>query len=273
MKASPLAVSSRWLPMAADGRLLNPCRREAIASMWRDVTDLACQQLREIIGSGITAIYLRGSVAAATAQCGVADLDLVVVVREPLSRALYPPLNQWRLQLLRDHPWLRDIEAPLVVQGWLEGAPAARQRRFQLQTQAICWHGEDISRAWPPCYLSADLAWHLPQLARHLARARSFLAAARVTDEADYTRACHWILRRIVRAGFERVMLREGRYSRDIDLCGEAICRHQPEWASLVEQALLLAHSPRPDRDRVVAIIDQLGESIASHAEVLPREG
>jgi hypothetical protein len=238
------------LAVDAAGYCVNPCDRHLIEPPWLDLMVDWVVSCEMALGERAIALYLRGSVPRGQAIAGWSDLDGVVICRDgrqPTDRAWLQTLAH---TLGDRHPCCRGIETSLitladlwdVTQSW--GA--------LLKTQGLCVWGEDLVQALPPVALGPALLIHSPHLwtdwtdTAH--RLRQGVTPARVQ------RLGAWWARRVVRSGFELVMLREGTYTRDLYPCYMKFARHYPAQSRWMGAALQGAIAPLPDRAAWLAL-------------------
>ncbi len=210
------------------------------------------------LGDRLHSFYLRGSVPRGRAIAGLSDLDSLAVTHQPLTETEQVSLQQLSRQLSRRYLFCRRVEiahqarTAILTSGWAA----------VLATQGLHLWGENLLPALPPAYPGPDLMSHLPTLERDLARAIADLRQLdpRALDYASRVRARgSWLARRLVRAGFELVMAREGQFTRDLGLCYERFAAYYPERAPQMESALQLALRPTSQRAGLLLFGNQLG--------------
>jgi len=208
---------------------------------------------RTRVGPSLHSVYVRGSVAVGRAVPGASDIDTLAVVRDhvPLSIEWADDIAR---TVTRRWPYVAGVEVCLYPIGAVErtGRLAAL-----IKTQCGCLYGTDLSariRGFAP---GIDLLFHAWDLPRDLAVARRALAPQ--NDAGAVGEICAWVMKRLVRSGFELVMAREGCYTRDLAACQRRFARHYPAEAPLMAEAVRLAvHGG--NRGECLAVIDGLGE-------------
>lgn len=261
---APIRPIGRAQPVDAAGCIVNPCAAHLVTAPWRAVADDVLAACGQTLGPALHSLYLRGSVPRGLAIAGVSDLDAIGIVRG--SAAGHERWTQ-RLdaQVRERHPCCRGVELRLwPLQGLAALAPG-HPARFLLKTQALCLWGPDVAAGWPPVPLEAAriVLGGLPQA---LARMRAALASDPGTDVELMRQRCRWLAKKVVRAGFELVALRERTYTRDLHPCWLGFARHHAAHSEAMRQVLALAIEPTAETSRIAAAV-ALGDWVLAQAE------
>jgi len=242
-----------FLPLDAQGCLVNDCRADHVPAALRQAL---VEHFQALFGDALRSIYVRGSVARGTAVAGVSDLDAFAVVADgtPVACSLLPDATLARLRAAAPH--LADFELGVctrdeVVRNYFS------TWAFLVKTQSACIHGEDLADALEPYRVGPHLmaeAMYLP--------ARLEAYAERVASDADEhqsTLTCQWIMKALVRAAFDLVIDRAGRYTRDLYPCWSTFSKWYPERAGDCERALRWAIAPDADTHAHAALVRDFG--------------
>jgi len=103
-----------------------------------------------------------------------------------------------------------------------------------------------------------------------LAHVRSYLRALPAGHfwfEERVKNRCAWISRRLVRVGFELVMIQEQAYTRDLYPCYQRFATHFPALALQMYKALTLAIAPPDDWTGLLLFLDHLGMPLVELAQ------
>lgn len=226
---------------------------------WDAAVSAYVDALIQRFANAVNSIYVRGSLAKGTAIEGVSDLDGIAVVdsQAPVDR-------EWLSSLHRDirarFPFVEGLEVIVWSHGELFADEGHNYRAFLLATQAVCVHGPSVIDDLPRFGFGP---WAFSYAQRLDADIDTFLASVRTEPDAERRRSCVWIMRRIVRSGFEVVMDEEGTFTRDLFPCYEAFRRHHPEHADELWRALELAVSPTDDVDAAARVCEGIGRWVA----------
>ena len=69
---------------------------------------------------------------------------------------------------------------------------------------------------------------------------------------------CRWMMKRIIRTGFETVMLQENVYTRDLYPNYKVFCKYHPAKTALMRKALRLAIEPTSNKTKIMHISKDL---------------
>ncbi|MFD2452951.1 hypothetical protein [Ideonella paludis] len=129
-----------------------------------------------------------------------------------------------------------------------------------IKTQSLCLWGEDLAPSLPGYRPGPALAAHAHQLQADL---QAFQAECPEGDTAemaqDIREWCQWIMKRVVRSGFELTMARERTYTRDLYPCYTAFACHYPERAPQMRQALQWAIAPADTKQPLEQFLEDFG--------------
>ncbi|MEO0912536.1 MAG: nucleotidyltransferase domain-containing protein [Pseudomonadota bacterium] len=219
------------------GRL--PRLGRAPAPVWAHELDAITRMLAAAGMGQQCSLLLRGSLARGSAVPGVSDIDLVLV-----SDALVE----------RDLPDLASMDAELVLLRCddLLHAKTKRWIRFTLALNGHTLTGPDILPALPEPRLGPEAVAHLPKVARW---GRSWRA---LCTQHPPQLVCRWLMKRILRAGFESVMLDLNAYTRDIYPAARALADRFPEQGALFWQAAEWVVAPVEEPAKIASVAERL---------------
>ena len=229
-----------------------------IRSPWKQVIQAIIGGTQLHFGRWLHSVYVRGSVAKGKAICGVSDLDMTAVIGRLLSKSDFEWRDEFLAQISKTASFISSIELPLYTRNQLLNRPGHERERFFLKTQSVCVCGDDLAVTIKDFAPSRRTIFYASSLTERLNYATACLRTC-----TDTERTCRWIMKNIVRAGFEIVMEREGKYTRDLYPCYRAFSRHYPELSDQMRRALKLAIEPTQDVSRIREIIDGLGVRLA----------
>ncbi len=249
-------VSLSGDPLDKDGCIVNPAQLRLIRDPWHQAVTQVVTSCRDIFADDIHGIYVRGSVARGTAVEGIADLDIVLVLREFRAPPFAATINRIEADIGAAFPFLRGVEVDCVGRAVLRGpcTPGSRQA-FLLKTQAICFHGADLIPALPPARLDRGAMIESRRLESSIAFVRQKLASPR-TGPRERQAYCLWLMKIIVRSAFELVCHLERRYTRELRACAAIFSKHHPAQKAAINQAVAWAIDPADDPTPVTSLLD-----------------
>jgi hypothetical protein len=254
---NPILPIGDVLSVDAEGFLINPCRRDLIAPPWSDAVTAVVEAYRAHFGARLHSVYVRGSVAKGTAMLDVSDIDTFTVLHGEPEDADRSWAESLHARLAQDFPFQTGVELAMVSLRTVREDTAAWVWPFLIKTQSVCVWGQDLASTLPGFKPGPALAGHALTLASDLQEFRAHCPEA--GDARDGQDWCQWIMKRVVRTGFELTMARERTYTRDLYPCYAAFARHYPEHALQMRQALQWAIEPIHDKKMLTQFLDDFG--------------
>jgi hypothetical protein len=217
----------------------------------------------------VHSLYLRGSVAKGTAIAGVSDIDTFAVIfeeREAIDRTWIGAFQQ---RMADQYPFQTEIEFGFVSHHAVCAANGARGSRFLIKTQCVCLWGEDLAPFIPRYKPGRALVGHALEIKEDIRQVMERLPT--MEDIATVKGWCQWIMKRLVRTGFELIMEQERAYTRDLYPCYVTFCRHFPAQAQQMKHALEWAIAPSDNKEALAQFLDVFGTwIITAVTEVFP---
>lgn len=258
--------SGNVLQVDEDGYLVNPCRPDLIQPPWLHAVEAVRAACLQHFATRLHSLYVRGSVATGRAVPGLSDIDMIAVINADPR----PDDWSWTSRLGHDlgalYPFHTGIEIALVPLQRISAADGPRASCFLLATQSVCVWGEDLTPALPRFRPGPDSALHAHHIGRDVRRVARLLAGAAAPREVGTW--CRWIMKRLVRSGFELVMEEERTYTRDLEECYAAFARHFPAYSQQMRHALAWAVRPSADREEILRFLSTFGAWLCAEATV-----
>jgi hypothetical protein len=254
---SPILPIGDFLPVDAEGYLINPCRYERIVPPWSDVVAAIKAAYLHHLREKMHSLYLRGSVAKGMAIAGVSDIDTFAVIfgeREAIDRSWIAAFQQ---RMAVQYPFQTGIEIGFVPFRAVCDAYGARGSRLLIKTQCVCLWGEDLAPFLPRYKPGRALVGHALEITEDIRQVRERLPS--MEDAATVKAWCQWIMKRLVRTGFELIMEQEQTYTRDLYPCYVAFSRHFPAQERQMQHALARAIEPSDTKEELAEFLDGFG--------------
>lgn len=251
-----------YLSTDADGYLINDLHASDIQLNWKPPLD---EILDFYIGKleNLHSVYVRGSVAKGCAIDFVSDIDTLAIVEseDPIFGRYVP---RFLRQFARPYPNVKGVELAVHT---IDEFRNNRTLQILIRTQCICLHGQDLATEVPKLKPGPDTIQHLPILRHEIKDCLAFLRNARSGNEIK--RKCGWIMKRVLRGGYELVMERSRSYTRDLHPCFQGFSDYYPEKRDEMYQVLCLAIEPTEDCERAAWKLRQIGLFVADEYERL----
>jgi hypothetical protein len=249
-----------FIPTDDAGFLINPCRRDRIQSAFLSALDAIMQAYLQLVPGRIHSIYLRGSVARGMAIEGISDIDTFALLYDRPSRGELERLAEVERELSARFPVASGVEMILISRQELSKPSVAMTTyKLMISTQCICLWGSDEDLELPRYRPGREILAHLIWLENDLSYCRKQLETADVSELEGLER---WICKRLLRAGFELVMEREQRYTRDLFPCYQSFSAHHPTMEPQMKSALRRAITPTMEIDTLQELLSSLGTFI-----------
>ena len=217
----------------------------------------------------IHSLYLYGSVATGKAKSPTSDLDILVILNEPVTEALNAGfvelgenLSQKYIELFREVGiGVTDINEVLHGEdplGW----------RFFMQVLCVKMYGEElydeVKEFRPTTKLARELQSDLTRVLKSAIEKIEKLSGAK---QKLTIRAA---MKKIIRAAFGLVMERENYWTVDLLEMKEIFCKHYIEHRAAMDEVQQLLQDERPSGVRAIELIKQLGSWL--EVELLGKE-
>lgn len=228
-----------WYRFEADGSIRNTSSTDAIPVRLRPI-------LFELVEKAVASvqqtasIYLRGSVVRGTFVPGLSDIDMVMICGEALNQAEKDQLIRTVGQVTRSQLIGCELELMVVPVEKILRDKRFERLRFLLQIQGACLTGPDILCNLLKPVLSKSY-YEVSYLETCI---QSVIDALNTGNQHDSEVLCPWIMKILIRSGYEIIMERENRYTRDLPCCVDLFGEYYPARVSQMQAALRLAVKP-----------------------------
>lgn len=251
------------------GLLVNPCHRTMVSQEWHPPLRTVVMWCRRHFGARLAAVYLRGSVARATAVPYVSDLDITVVMEGDLHTQDAEACGARASLVARRYPVCASVEIVPLSRRSLRRAPECAGARFLLKTFGICIDGRDVTRRMKSFAMRDVPALCLPGLPASMSEAARILQSR--PSPAVARRICRWAAKQLVRSAYELALPELVVYSRDIVHCATIASQRLPRAESLIWRAAKYVVEPTDDASSVLDLIGTLSPIITRASARSPR--
>ena len=246
------------------GFLLNEASEENIENPWDIAVSEAKLTLLQQFGTLIRSIYVQGSVARGEAVQGSSDLDIIAIVNDSLSEPYTSFASALSKELTARYPFMTKLDLLLVPYKDLFKSRRALMTKFVIKTQGVCIYGEDIAPFIRPYKADSRTIFQLFMIKKDIITAIKNIKASKTQAETDHW--CRWIMRKLLRTGFELVLLREKKYPLGLYTCYKIFSNYYPERESEMRTTLTYAISP-PIKQKIARHLNQFAPWMIREAE------
>ncbi|HEY0980295.1 MAG TPA: nucleotidyltransferase [Candidatus Paceibacterota bacterium] len=263
MKNEVQAIGS-FLQTDTDGFIVNTTSPEKIQAAWMPAVEMVKDAYQKHLGEHLHSVYIRGSVAKGQAINNISDIDSFAVVTVSYDDVDIQWSKDFVEKVKKQFPFIVGVEIGVVP---LEEIPDSKGDRIMIKTQSICVYGNNLFSTLPALKPGVDTAQHFEGIEREINKTKEWLQEER--SEEEIKRRCTWIMKRIIRSGFELVMERSQKYTRDLYPCYEEFSKYYPEKKEEMYKALELAVNPTSDKNTIVDTLENLGSWLVKEIDTV----
>lgn len=238
-----------YYPIDEDGYLINPASIDKVSEKWKPLILEIVEVYKNHYGEKLKNIYVRGSVVRGEAVEGISDIDTFAYVDASREELQKQTISTESIKQLRErYDFVEDVE--------MNAKPLSNiTQDYIILNQSLCFYGEPVPI--PKLKVGKGLAIHSPHFYKDFRWFEKFLE--KNTQEDERKRECSWLMKRLLRTGFELTMERSKKYTRDLYRCYETFSEYYPSKESEMREALDLALNPTADTSKMKEVLDNLG--------------
>ena len=257
-----LTITPRFsfFPIDDCGVIENICSLSKLQPKWvcalDDICGLCTSQYPDVQG-----IYIRGSVALGNAIDGTSDIDCIIVFgnREATSDGYREWADTVERHIIDKYPFVAAVELYGLSRSEVLNCP---RTVFFLKSQSQCIWGQDLTKDLPAAVLGPSAYVHAPRFVSELEYLSDIFS--KEPHGIDLLSLSKKFSKRMLRTGFELVMLDMQVYSRELYLCYKACTSKWPQFDGLWLELLSFSINGAQDFRRYSEILETLGKFIAT---------
>ncbi len=231
-----------------NGFVVNPASIEKIKTEWEPLIEDIVKLYKQTYSEHLKNVYIRGSIAKGEAVKGISDIDTFAYVDLPKEEAEKDLTKELRKRLEEKYDFTDGIE--------MDSRPISEiENDTILLNQSVCVHGKSIPV--PKMKPGKEMAIHSPNFQNRFNWFEKFLQRDESEEEAK--QACAWLMKGLLRVGFEITMERSQKYTRDLYRCYETFAEYYPAKKTQMREVLNLALNPTDDKNKMREIMENLG--------------
>lgn len=231
-----------------------------VQSKWKNLIDDVVRFYIAQFGNQLHSVYIRGSVAKGDAVDGISDLDSFAILNNDAEDLNLTASEHFQKSMNSKYPFCSHIEITFINKKFINRDFPPRKRSIWaelIKTQSICVYGENLAIEIES-FILEDMIGHSYFIEKELEKLPKIFDEEKDKSK-DIIDTCIWITRRILRSGFDLVMVREQRFTRDLYLCYESFSKYYPEKKMAMYAILNLSLNPTDN-------IHQINEKIKNIA-------
>ncbi len=239
-------------PIDSGGYILNPCKYPVAQPGYARVVDWILTQCQSSLGHSLHSIYLRGSVAKGQAIPFISDVDTLLITHHAITDGQKHQVFAISEGVNKSFPFVTKAEIMTeslehTCKAWL---------RFLLKTQCVCIYGTNLIPAIEPFKVGPVAYIHSPNIVKQITELQQELET--INDPEEIKSACVWIMKAIVRSGFELVMERDRSYTRDLYPNYARFIIYFPEKEAEMKRILSLAIEPTVNKETISVVLNAI---------------
>ncbi len=224
------------------GYIVNDASFTKIQNKWKPIIEDVKNAYIKHLGKNLHSIYIKGSVARGRAIDNVSDLDTIAFVTLPDK-----DINiNWRIafnkKIKRKYKFLTRVE---IIVDPVEEIILNKLNRITLKTQSVCIYGDNLSKNITPMMPSENMTLHIDSIQKNIEFTLDYFKDKRTKKEVEDK--CKSTMKKIVRSGFELVMKKSNKYTRDLYLCYSKFAKYYPKHKDKMRKVLELSIYPTND--------------------------
>ncbi len=230
------------------GEIINMTHRAFILPPWTEAVSAIQTAYLEKYEHHIHSIYLRGSVPRGLAIQKVSDVDSFAIL-QPDSAHIRDAQGEFNIEkkLGEQFPFTTRIEFYTLPYAKVIAPSSAHP--FNIKINSLCLWGHNLSEDIPSFMPGKTIAFFAQHYAKQLTQFQQRYPTLNTATQLKD--ACAWIMKRTVRSGFDLVMEKIGKYTRDLYPCYQGFSDQYPQHEPQMRQALTWAIAPTSNMNSV----------------------
>lgn len=245
-----------------DEYIINDLSLDNIQQAYKPILNDVLAFYKKKFDEKIHSIYIRGSVAKGIAIPNIADLDTIAVAYNEIAEEDLLVKKSFGEEMDNKYPFLNGVELHFIN---LAKVKVSKRTQFLLQTQCLCVNGTDLRKEIPKYGIGEWAYAHSKSLKNNIEDVKKILLDGCSTERLLVI--CAWMMKMIVRTGFELVMVKEQCFTRDLYPCYEMFSKHYPKKSNDMLAALKLAIFPTIDTDQILKVLNSLNDFLSFEVE------
>ncbi len=253
---------AKYYKLNKNGYVLNNGSPKKIQKKWIGAIDVVKDACLTRYGKKVSAIYVVGSVASGTAVDYKSDLDMDIVLNIPKDK-LYKRyrenskwLNKLNHKIKKQFPFITYADSTLLsLDDIFKNKPFVGNT---IKVESVCIYGKDISSKIANLKPGPGMQVSLHILPRYLKTTR--MRFLHLKDKEMIKKHCHWMTRVLLRAGFDLVMPKLKKFTKDPLMSYRAFAKYYPDKAKEMKEVLNLSLKPKANAKLMIKVIDGIGK-------------
>ena len=237
------------------GFLVSESNKHKIKPPWKEAVNEVMNKYLDKFPDRIHSIYIKGSVSRGTAIQGVSDIDTLALIKDknPIDTSWFRKTEQ---ELKKGFPFSTGFDFIAVPYDEVISGKK-KVRAFFIKNLSACVYGQDLAQHLPETKPGKDSAVSIWKFEYYIKDKIDLLNDE--NDSGEIKRQCKWIMKRLLRTGFELVMEKDKSFTRDLYPCYEIFSKYYPEKEKKMKEVLELAINQTEDKSLILKILKTFG--------------
>ncbi|WP_413111629.1 nucleotidyltransferase domain-containing protein [Thaumasiovibrio sp. DFM-14] len=229
------------------------------------------KQLKQGLAGTLHSIYLSGSVLRGEARMNDSNLNMTLLLHEPLSAQQIFVLRSIEKQALLFYPFVRGIELKLTTVSDVSRLDQLFYWGFWFKHCCVCLSGKDIGDEFG----EFEPTWEVAKafngdVGQVVTEYKHKITAVKKAE--SYLDLCQSLAKKLIYASFGLTVYRDNRWAYSLAQCIGPFLKRYPEKQIEMERLQLLARRVRVPKRAVLILLSQYGDWIANEYRYLERK-
>jgi len=252
-----------FLSQDKNGFIVNDLNYEKLDEDWKKVIQAIIEAYQKHLTHRIHSIYLRGTVARNVAVKGFSDIDTFALVHSDENIRWQKAECQPQIEKIIQSKFNFVSEVEVNISSYVEDFYLKNPRLAMIiQTQSLCVFGKSIAPTLPLFRPNAEMRLVINWLETDIQE-----ALYKIKHQKNTLEDCQAIMKIILRAGFELVMERAGKYTTDLYWCYFVFSKYYPKHKSNMKQALIWYLNPITDSEKLTTFLLDFGDFLTNQTK------
>ena len=254
------------LKVSNNGYIISKSDRKKILPPWSLLVTDIVNEYRINHTDSLHSIYVKGSIARGTPIPNISDIDTLTLFKGNVENLDFNWINSFNAHLQSKYPFCTGFDlvnkgADDVIAGKNKIAP------ILLKTMAVCVYGIDLIPSLPEVKPGKGAFVTTWGYRKYINNNIKVLNGQDRIDNLDLQ--CKWIMKRILRTGFELVMERSQSYTRDLYPSYEIFSNYYPEKEKEMKEVLFFSINNTAASSQILRILNNIGTWLADETETI----
>jgi uncharacterized protein len=237
-----------------DGYLYMPVSKINIQREYKPILEEISFFFKRLDNKNVQSVYLRGSLVWGWGIKNFSDLDLFIITSNLMTKLDKKIIKQFMDNLNKKYSFVTRVDMRYFTLRRIFSS----KENVLIKLTGVCIYGDEIKKRIKNPRPGKDIAISISLLEEEIEKTKTEIEEG-FYDKSNTKAMCLWIMKRMVRAGFEIVSKREGCFTRDLELCLEIFSKYYPSKRNSLKRAFELTMNPSENLELIKEVLDEIG--------------